>query len=168
MFYLKVDADLGIDSRLALSVHSLASIGKSTQVQTMSGSFGLEFRQYECALCSLESSVAREVHGRELFHEDRSLFHCMTIKTCNTIVMEQILICKSCFSFHPDTGAHDKYVTAVREELNLQFFYQLMSLAECGHFGNFTCYCSLDSLISCVIKKNCRAIVGILFECVKH
>ena len=37
----------------------------------------------------------------------------MTIKTCNTIVMEQILIGKLCFGFHPDTGAQDEYVIAV-------------------------------------------------------
>ena len=47
----------------------------------------------------------------------------MTIKTCNTIVMERIWIGKLCFSFHPDSGAHDEHVIAVREELSLHFAF---------------------------------------------
>ena len=49
----------------------------------------------------------------------------MTIKTYNTIVMERICIGKLCFSFHPDTGAHDEHVIAVREELSLHFAFLL-------------------------------------------
>ena len=56
-----------------------------------------------------------------VFHEDGSMSRCMTIKTCNTIVMERIWIGKLCFSFHLDTGMHDEHVIAVREELNLHF-----------------------------------------------
>ena len=47
----------------------------------------------------------------------------MSIKTYNTVVMERIWIGKLCFSFHPDTGAHDEHVIAVREELSLHFFF---------------------------------------------
>ena len=69
--------------------------------------------------------------------------------------MERTWIGKLCFSFHPDTGAHDEHVIAVREELSLHFaffFSPLTSLTECGHPGDFTCYCLSRLLISCVTK----------------
>ena len=64
---------------------------------------------------------SQEKHVDVCVHEDGSLSRCMTIKTCNTIVMERIWIGNSCFS----TGAHDEHVIAGREELNLlPFFYR--------------------------------------------